>query len=322
MRAIVISEFGDSSKMVMKDMPVPVPSTGEVRVKVSATGLNFTDIYQRKGLYPNPLPYVLGYEFSGTVDAIGAGVDDFHIGDRVCTANGTGGYAEYAIAPASKLIHLPEDISFDLAAAIILQGMTAHYLATSTYSLKPEDTALIHAAAGGVGQLLVQIAKLRGARVVATVSNEEKAKIASQIGADFVIIYTQSDFEKEVKNFTQNQGVDVVYDSVGQATFLKGLNCLKPRGYMVLYGQASGPVEPIDPQILNRKGSLYLTRPTIGHYLQSQVEVQQRSGDLFSWLRSGELKLRIDRKFALEDATAAHEYMENRYTKGKVLIIP
>lgn len=322
MRAIVISEFGDSSKMVMKDMPVPVPSTGEVRVKVSATGLNFTDIYQRKGLYPNPLPYVLGYEFSGTVDAIGAGVDDFHIGDRVCTANGTGGYAEYAIAPASKLIHLPDDISFDLAAAVILQGMTAHYLATSTYSLKPEDTALIHAAAGGVGQLLVQIAKLRGARVVATVSNEEKAKIASQIGADFVIIYTQSDFEKEVKNFTQNQGVDVVYDSVGQATFLKGLNCLKPRGYMVLYGQASGPVEPIDPQILNRKGSLYLTRPTIGHYLQSQVEVQQRSGDLFSWLRSGELKLRIDRKFALEDATAAHEYMENRYTKGKVLIIP
>lgn len=322
MKAIVIREFGDSNKLVLEETLVPVPKAGEVRVKVSAIGLNFTDIYQRKGLYPNPLPYILGYEFSGIVDEVGEGVADFHKGDRVCTANGLGGYAEFAIAPTSKLIHLPDGISFELAAAIILQGMTAHYLATSTYPLKPGDTALIHAAAGGVGQLLLQMAKMRGAKVIATVSNEEKAQIVTQLGADVVILYTQCDFENEVKAITQNHGVEVVYDSVGQATFLKGLNCLKPRGYMVLYGQASGPVEPVDPQILNRKGSLYLTRPTIGHYQLTRSETIQRANDLFNWVKSGEIKVRIDRNFALEDARAAHDYMENRFTKGKVLIIP
>lgn len=322
MRAIVIREYGDSSQLVIEDIPVPVPGAGEVRVKVAATGLNFTDIYQRKGLYPNPLPYVLGYEFSGVVDSVGEGVDDFKVGDRVCTANGMGGYAEYAIAPAIKLFRLPDDVSYELAAAIILQGMTAHYLATSTYALRPGDTTLVHAAAGGVGQILVQMAKMRGATVIATVSTEEKAQIAAQLGADAVILYTKSDFETEVKAFTKNQGVDVVYDSVGQATFLKGLNCLKPRGFMVLYGQASGPVEPFDPQILNHKGSLYLTRPTIGHYQLTRSETVQRANDLFNWVKSGDIKIRIDRNFAMEEAGDAHDYMENRFTKGKVLIIP
>lgn len=322
MRAIVIKEFGDSRKLIFEDLLMPFPKAGEVRVKVAAIGLNFTDIYQRKGLYPNPLPYVLGHEFSGVVDAVGEGVVDFHVGDRVCTASGSGGYAEYAIAPASKLIHLPDNISFEMAAAIILQGITAHYLSTSSYPLNPGDTALIHAAAGGVGQLLVQMAKMRGANVIATVSNEEKAQIATQLGADNVILYSESDFEHEVNNITQNQGVEVIYDGVGQATFLKGLNCLKPRGYMVLYGQASGPVEPIDPQILNRKGSLYLTRPSMNHYMLTQTETMQRSADLFNWIETGKLTIRIDKKFNLEEAKLAHEYMENRSTKGKVLLIP
>lgn len=322
MRAIIIREFGDSSKLIFEDVLMPSPKAGEVRVKVSAIGLNFTDIYQRKGLYPNPLPYVLGHEFSGVVDAVGEGVVDFHIGDRVCTASGSGGYAEYAIAPASKLIQLPDDISFEMAAAILLQGITAHYLSTSSYPLKPGDTALIHAAAGGVGQMLVQMAKMRGANVIATVSDEEKAQIARKLGADNVILYSKSDFEHEVNNITQNQGVEVVYDGVGQATFLKGLNCLKPRGYMVLYGQASGPVEPLDPQILNRKGSLYLTRPSMNHYMLTRSETMHRSTDLFNWIETGKLKIRIDKKFKLEEAKLAHEYMENRSTKGKVLIIP
>lgn len=322
MRAIVIKEFGDSSKLIFEDVLMPFPKAGEIRVKVSAIGLNFTDIYQRKGLYPNPLPYVLGHEFSGVVDSVGEGVTDFHPGDRVCTGSGSGGYAEYAIAPASKLIQLPDHISFEIAAAIILQGITAHYLSTSSYPLNPGDTALIHAAAGGVGQLLVQMAKMRGANVIATVSNEKKAKIATQLGADNVILYSESDFEHEVNKITQNQGVEVVYDGVGQATFLKGLNCLKPRGYMVLYGQASGPVEPIDPQILNRKGSLYLTRPSMNHYMLTRSETMQRSMDLFNWIEKGKLNIRIDKKFNLEEAKLAHEYMENRSTKGKVLLIP
>lgn len=322
MRAIVIKEFGDSSKLIFEDVLMPFPKAGEIRVKVSAIGLNFTDIYQRKGLYPNPLPYVLGHEFSGVVDSVGEGVTNFHPGDRVCTGSGSGGYAEYAIAPASKLIQLPDHISFEIAAAIILQGITAHYLSTSSYPLNPGDTALIHAAAGGVGQLLVQMAKMRGANVIATVSNEKKAKIATQLGADNVILYSEGDFEHEVNKITQNQGVEVVYDGVGQATFLKGLNCLKPRGYMVLYGQASGPVEPIDPQILNRKGSLYLTRPSMNHYMLTRSETMQRSTDLFNWIEKGKLNIRIDKKFNLEEAKLAHEYMENRSTKGKVLLIP
>ena len=247
---------------------------------------------------------------------------DFQPGDRVGTASGQGGYADFAIAPAARLVHVPESVSLEQAAAVLLQGMTAHYLMLSTYALKPGDTALVHAAAGGVGHLLVQIAKKFGARVIATVSTDEKARLARETGADHVILYSQQDFEAETKRLTGGKGVEVVYDGVGKATFLKGLNCLKPRGLMVLYGQASGPVEPINPQILNQKGSIFLTRPSLGHYLLTRDELLWRAGDLFHWLASGELKVRIDRIFPLEKAGAAQSYMEERGTKGKVLILP
>ena len=322
MHAIRVHEFGDASKLVYEDVPVPEPKTGEVRVKVAATGLNFVEIYQRKGQYPNQLPFTLGAEFAGTVDALGAGVNDFRVGDWVGTANGTGGYAEYAIVSAARLVHIPDGISLDQAAAVLLQGMTAHYLALSTYPLKPGDTAVVHAAAGGVGQLLVQIACQRGARVIATVSTDEKAQLAREAGAHEIILYSSQDFETEVRHRTDGKGVEVVYDSVGKTTFAKSLNCLKPRGYMVLYGQASGPVDPINPQILNQKGSLFLTRPTLAHYLLTRDELLQRSGDLFNWMQSGSLKVRIDRTFPLKDASAAHIYMEERKTKGKVLLKP
>lgn len=321
MLAIRVHEFGDASQLKVEDIPVPQPRAGEVRVKVAATGLNFTEIYQRKGLYPNPLPFTIGGEFAGTVEALGPGVTELQLGDRVGTALGAGGYAEYAVVAASRLVPVPETISLEQAAAVLLQGMTAHYLALSTYPLKPGDTALVHAAAGGVGQLLVQIAKRRGARVIGTVSSAEKAELARQAGADEIILYTQEDFEVETRRLTGSSGVDVVYDSVGKTTFLKGLNVLKPRGMMVLYGQSSGPVDPINPQILNQKGSLFLTRPALGFYALTREELLQRSGDLFRWMVSGELKVRIDRTFALRDAAAAQTYMEERATKGKVLLV-
>jgi NADPH2:quinone reductase len=292
-----------------------------VRVKVAATGLNFIEIYQRKGYYPNPLPFTLGGEFSGTVDALGEGVSDFRVGDRVGTASGSGGYAEYAIAAASRLVPVPASISLEAAAAVLLQGMTAHYLAFSTYPLKAGDTALVHAAAGGVGLLLVQIAKRCGARVIGTVSTEEKARLARQAGADAIILYTQEDFESETRRLTDGKGVEVVYDSVGKTTFLKGLNVLKPRGYMVLFGQSSGPVDPINPQILNQKGALFLTRPTLGFYTLTRTELLQRANDLFRWMEAGELQVRIDQRFPLKDAATAQTYMEARSTKGKVLLI-
>ncbi len=322
MYAIRIHEYGDASKLVYEEAPVPEPKAGEVRVKVKATGLNFVELYERKGLYPKPLPFTPGAEFAGTIDALGEGVTDFQPGDRVGTANGQGGYAEFALAPVARLVHVPEAISLEWAAAVLLQGMTAHYLTFSTYALKPGDTALVHAAAGGVGHLLVQIAKKLGARVIATVSTEEKARIAREVGADEVILYSQQDFGAETKRLTGGKGVDVVYDGVGKTTFAKGLNCLKPRGLMALYGQSSGPVEPLNPQILNQKGSLFLTRPTIGHYLLTREELLWRAGDLFLWIASGELKVRIDRTFPLKEAGAAQSYMEERGTKGKVLILP
>jgi NADPH:quinone reductase len=322
MNAIRIHEYGDDSKLSYEEASMPEPKAGEVRVKVKATGLNFIEIYQRRGLYPNPLPFTPGAEFAGTVDALGEGVTDFQPGDRVGTASGQGGYADFAIAPAARLVHVPESVSLEQAAAVLLQGMTAHYLMLSTYALKPGDTALVHAAAGGVGQLLVQVAKIFGARVIATVSTDEKARLARETGADEVILYSQQDFEAETKRLTGGKGVEVVYDGVGKATFIKGLNCLKPRGLMVLYGQASGPVEPINPQILNQKGSLFLTRPSLGHYLQTRDELLWRAGDLFHWIASGELKVRIDRTFPLKEAGSAQSYMEERGTKGKVLILP
>jgi len=322
MRAIQVHEFGDASQLKYEEVPTPEPKTGEVRVKVSAVGLNFVEIYQRKGLYPNRLPFSPGAEFAGVVDALGAGVTEFKVGERVATANGTGAYADYAIAPAARLVSVPEQVSLEQAGALLLQGLTAHYLGFSTYALKPGDTALVHAAAGGVGQLLVQIAKKCGAQVLATVSSAEKAGLAAAAGADEVIRYDTTDFEAEVKRLTGGRGVEVVYDGVGKTTFAHSLNCLKPRGYMVLYGQASGPVEPIDPQLLNQKGSIFLTRPSLGHYLLTRAELLQRTGDLFRWLAAGELKVRIDRSFALAEAAAAQVYMEGRNTRGKVLLIP
>ncbi len=322
MHAIRIHQYGDASQLAYEEALLPEPKAGEVRVKVKATGLNFIEIYQRKGLYPYPLPFTPGAEFAGTVDALGEGVTDFRVGDRVGTASGQGGYAEYAIAPAARLVHVPDPVSLEQATAVLLQGMTAHYLALSTYPLKPGDTALVHAAAGGVGQMLVQIARKLGARVIATVSTAEKAQLAREAGADEVILYSQQDFETETKRLTGDNGVEVVFDGVGKTTFAKGLNCLKPRGLMALYGQASGPVEPINPQILNQKGSLFLTRPTLGHYLLTRDELLWRAGDLFNWIASGELKVRIDRSFPLQEAGAAQLYMEERGTKGKVLLVP
>ena len=322
MKAIRVHTYGDASQLVYEDAPVPEPKAGEVRVQVKAIGLNFIEVYQRKGIYPNPLPFTPGGEFAGVVEAVGEGVTEFKPGDRVGTANGSGGYADLALSPAARLVHLPAQISFEQAAAVLLQGMTAHFLARTTWVLKPGDTALIHAAAGGTGQLLVQIAKKFGARVIATVSNEEKAALARAAGADEVILYTQVEFDAEVRRLTGGAGVDVVYDGVGQATFLKSLNCLKTRGLMVLFGAASGPVAPFDPQILNQKGSLYLTRPMLFHHIASRPDLLLRSGEIFDWVSTGELKVRIDASFALKDAPDAHRYIEGRSTKGKVLLRP
>ena len=322
MQAIRVHEYGESSRLIYEEAPASEPKAGEVRVKVAATGLNFIEIYQRKGLYQGQLPFTPGAEFAGTVDATGEGVSEFQVGDRVATASGAGGYADLAIAPASKLVHVPPEVSLETAAAVMLQGMTAHYLVLSTYPIKPGETALLHAAAGGVGQLLVQILQKCGARVIATVSNPEKGEIARSLGADEIINYTTEDFETEVMRLTDGKGVEVVYDGVGKVTFSKGLNCLKPRGYMVLYGQASGPVDPVNPQTLNQKGALFLTRPTLAYYILTRDELLKRVSDLFRWINSGDLKVRIDQRFALKDAPAAQDYMEGRSTKGKVLLVP
>lgn len=322
MKAIRIYETGGPEVLTYEDVPTPVPGEGEVRIRVEAAGVNFIDIYHRSGQYSGKLPFILGTEAAGVVDKVGNDVTAIRPGDRVAYAMQPGAYAEYAIVPAAKVVPLPDDISSLQAAAVMLQGMTAHYLCQSTYPLQEGETALIHAAAGGVGHLLVQVAKRAGARVIGTTSTEEKARLAREAGADEVILYTQKDFEEETKRLTGGEGVAVVYDAVGKDTFWKSLNCLKPRGYMVLYGQASGAVEPVDPQILNRKGSLFLTRPSLGHYIATQSELLQRATELFNWLKAGELNVRIDKTFPLVEASAAHRYMEERKTKGKLLLIP
>jgi NADPH2:quinone reductase len=322
MKAIRVHEFGDPSVLRYEDAPTPEPGNGEVLVKIAAAGLNFIDTYHRQGWYPLPRPFILGQDGAGVVEKIGAGVTEFKVGDQVGWAQHQGSYADYASIAVGKLIPVPAGVSAAQAAAVLLQGMTAHYLAVSTYPLKAGDTCLIHAAAGGTGALLVQIAKLRGARVIATVGNAEKAQLAKEAGADEVIIYTQADFEAEVLRLTNGKKLDVVYDSVGKDTFAKSLNCLRPRGYMVLFGQASGRVEPMDPQVLNQKGSLYLTRPTLGAYTLTREELLGRANDLFTWMQAGQLTVRIDQSFALKDAAEAHRYLEGRQTKGKVLLIP
>lgn len=322
MKAIRVHEFGAADALRYEEAPMPEPKAGEVRIKLSAAGLNFIDIYHRSGAYAMPTPFIPGLEGAGVVDAISEGVATPAVGDRVAYPSHAASYAEYVTVPADRTVPVPDDIDLNTAAATMLQGMTAHYYATSTYPIQPGDKVLVHAAAGGVGQLLVQIAKLRGAWVVGTVSNEEKAAIAKAAGADETILYTQQDFEAETKRLTGGKGVDVVYDSVGKTTFDKSLNCLRPRGYMVLCGQASGPVDPINPQILNQRGSLYLTRPSLGPYIATREELLQRADDLFRWIQSGKLNVHIDKTFPLAQAAEAHRYMEARMTKGKVLLIP
>jgi NADPH2:quinone reductase len=322
MRAIRIHEYGGPDVLRYEEVALPEPGAGEARVKIDAVGINYIDVYQRKGQYPDPLPVIPGREAAGVVDAVGPGVSDLTPGTRVVYAMHVGAYAEYAVVPARRLVPIPDAIDVRLAAAVMLQGLTAHYLTHSTYPLQPGDTTLIHAAAGGVGLLLIQMAKRRGARVIGTVSTEEKAHLAREAGADEVILYTQADFEAETKRLTNDQGVNVVYDSVGQDTFDKSLNCLSPRGYMVLYGQSSGPVPPFNPQLLSAKGSVYLTRPNLMHYTLDRAELLKRAGDLFEWIAAGTLTVRIDATFPLAEAAVAHCRLEERKTKGKVLLIP
>ena len=301
---------------------MPEPGEGQVRVKIEAVGVNFIDIYRRIGRYKSELPFTLGEEAGGVVDAVGPGISEVRAGDRVVYASVSGSYAEYAIVPTSKLISTPNDVDTQHATAVMEQGLTAHYLTHSTYPIKDSETALIHAAGGGAGRLLVQIAKLRGARVIATASTNEKLALASEAGADEVINYSEADFETEVKRLTNNEGVDVVYDSVGKDTFEKGLNCLRRRGTMVLWGQSSGPAPQIDPQSLNPKGSLYLTRPTLAHYTADRAELLKRANDLFKWIAAGKLDVRIDKTYPLADAAEAHKYLEGRQSKGKILLLP
>ncbi len=322
MKAIRIHEVGGPEILRYDEVPVPKPGEGEVRVKIEAAGVNYIDIYHRIGLYALPLPATPGLEAAGVVDAVGPTVTELKVGDYVAYSSQLGAYAEYAVVPVAKLVPVPPELDLPSAAAVMLQGMTAHYLTYSTYPLKAGETTLIHAAAGGVGLLLVQIAKQLGATVIGTVSTEEKAQLARQAGADHVILYTQTDFEEETKRLTGDQGVHVVYDSVGQTTFDKSLNVLRPRGYMVLFGQSSGPVPPFDPGILNTKGSLFLTRPTLFHYIANRDDLLWRSGDLFKWLTTGKLTVRIDRQLPLAEAAQAHRLLAGRKTAGKLLLLP
>ena len=323
MKAVRVHATGGPEVLQLEDVPTPSPGPGEVLIRVEAAGVNFIDLYQRAGAYKVATPFVPGQEAAGRIAALGAGVTGWTVGDRVgCYYGGLSGYAESAIAPADKVVPLPDGVTTAQAAAVLLQGMTAHYLACTTYPLRPGDTCVVHAAAGGVGLLLCQLAKRCGARVIGTVSTAAKAALARAAGADEVIRYTETDFAIEVKRLTGGTGVQVVYDSVGKTTFTAGLGCIAPRGMMVLFGQSSGAVEPLDPQVLNHRGSLFLTRPTLGHYVATRAELEQRSGDLFRWMQEGTLRVRIDRKFPLARAGEAHAALAGRGTTGKVLLLP
>jgi NADPH2:quinone reductase len=319
MKSIYIEQPGGLEALRYGDQPTPEPKAGEVLVKLAAAGVNFIDTYHRSGLYKLPLPAVIGSEGAGTVERVGDGVTTFKAGDRVAYAMARGSYAEYAVVPATLLVRIPDNVELRQAAAIMLQGMTAHYLSHSTFPLKPGHTALIHAAAGGTGRLLVQMATMLGARVIATAGTEAKAELARSAGAKDVILYDREDWVAVVKKLTDGKGVDVVYDSVGQATFLKGLDCLKARGMMVFFGHSSGPVLQLDPLVLMAKGSLYLTRPTLGSYV-SRDEIEWRTKDLFGWIAAGKLDLRIDKEYPLAEAAAAHKYLEGRQTTGKIIL--
>ncbi len=322
MKAIRVVSVGGPEVLRLEDVPVPEPPPGHVRVRVAAAGLNFIEVYQRTGLYPVPLPATPGGEGAGEVVALGDGVTGLRLGDRVASISLLGSYAEEALVRAEHAVRVPDGLDLKSAAAVLLQGMTAHYLACSTYPLSPGDACLVHAAAGGVGLLLVQVAKRRGARVFATVSTEEKARLARAAGADEVILYSRDDFREAVRAGTAGRGVQVVYDSVGRDTFERSLDSLAPRGMLVLYGQSSGVVPPFDPALLARKGSLFLTRPTLFQYVAERPELEARAGDVFAWLRDGSLKLRIDRELPLFAAADAHRALEARATTGKVLLVP
>src|SRR5256884_3215374 len=322
MKAIRVHTPGGPEALRLEDVPEPKPEAGQAVVKVEAAGVNFIDVYQRTGLYKVPLPFTLGQEAAGSVAAVGPGVTEPKVGDRVAYTSILGAYAEYAVVPAERVVVLPDGVSTEQGAAAMLQGMTAHYLATTTYPLKPGDACLVHAAAGGVGLLLCQVAKLRGARVFGTVSTEEKAQLAREAGADEVILYTREDFEAAVKRLTGGAGIQVIYDSVGQTTFAKGLSCLAPRGMMVLYGQSSGPVGPFDPQVLSRNGSLFLTRPTLAHYIATLDELVARTVEVLDWGRQGDARIRSAHRLSLAEAAEAHRQLEARQTTGKVLLIP
>ncbi len=322
MHAVRIHEVGGPEVLRYEQVPVAAPGPGEALVRIEAAGVNFIDIYQRSGIYKLPLPATLGQEAAGVVESLGRGVTGLAPGDRVAWASFMGAYAEYAVVPATRLVHVPPGVPSDVAAAVMLQGMTAHYLTHSTYPLQAGDRCLIHAAAGGVGLLLVQIAKHLGAYVIGTAGTEEKAARARDAGADEVILYRERDFVEETRALTEGKGVHVVYDSVGQATFLKGFDVLAPRGMMVLFGASSGPVSSLDPQLLNQKGSLFLTRPTLGHYILDRQELLRRAGDVLGWVEDGALRVRIDRSLPLADAAAAQEALAGRETSGKVLLAP
>jgi NADPH2:quinone reductase len=322
MKIIQISKTGGPEEMALVDAPMPTPGPNQALIKVGAAGVNFIDVYFRIGLYKADLPFTPGNEGAGTVEAVGPGLTDFAPGDRVAWGMFRGSYAEYVVVPTSQLVKLPDGVDFKTGAAAMLQGMTAHYLSHSSFPLKPGDKCLVHAAAGGAGRLLVQMAKMLGATVYGTAGTDEKAAIAKSAGADEVIVYTRQDFVAEVKNLTGGKGVDVVYDSVGVSTFLKGLDIIRPRGMMVLFGQSSGAVPPFDPSILNPKGSLFLTRPSLAHHCATPEELAWRAGDVLGWIAAGKLELRIHKEYRLSDAAQAHRDLEGRGTAGKLLLVP
>ncbi|HYU98278.1 MAG TPA: quinone oxidoreductase [Pyrinomonadaceae bacterium] len=322
MKAIQVARVGGPEALTLVDVPVPDPKPNEALIQIKLAGVNFIDVYFREGRYPAPLPFINGQEAAGMVVAVGPDVTTLRLGDRVAYTGVLGSYAEYAAVPADRLVKIPDELDFEQAAAAMLQGMTAHYLSHSTYPIKIGDTVLIHAAAGGVGLLLVQMAKQLGARVIATAGSEAKAQLARGAGADEVIIYTEQDFETETLRLTGNRGVQVVYDGVGKDTFERDLNVLSPRGYLVLFGGASGAVPPFDLLKLTKHGSLFVTRPSLQHYVGSRKELEQRSNDVLQMVVRGDLKLRIHKKYPLEDVRQAHLDLEGRKTTGKLLLIP
>jgi len=322
MKAIRIHTPGGPEALRLDDVPEPTPGAGQAVVKIGAAGVNFIDVYFRTGAYKAPLPLTLGLEGAGTVSAVGSGVTDVKVGDTVAWTGVPGSYAGMNAVPADRLVKLPAGLSPKDGAAAMLQGLTAHYLVKSSYPLKKGDTCLVHAAAGGMGLLLCQMGKMLGATVIGTVSTEEKAALAKAAGADHVILYSRQDFEPEVKSITGGRGVDVVYDGVGASTFDKSLNCLRPRGFMILFGAASGPVPPLDLQVINVRGSLFLQRPSLNHHIATREELLQRSGDVLGWIRDGKVKLRIEHQFPLAQAAEAHKALEGRKTTGKILLIP